>query len=119
MRRLNPIWLMPLVTAGAVAWAQDTDDGVPEAPPPPEIREPLPPKVQDPDEQIEPRVVIRQEEDRTVEEYSINGEVYMIRITPQVGPSYYLIDGDGDGQIDDRQDHMEPVKPAHWKIVEW
>ena len=119
MRRPEPIWLISLVLVGTAAWAQDAEQEVPEAPPPPEIREPLPPKVQDPDEQVEPRVVIRQEEGRTIEEYSMGGQVYMIRITPVSGPPYYLIDGDGDGEIDDRQDHMEPVKPAYWKIVDW
>lgn len=91
-----------------------------DAPPPPPIREPLPPKVQDPDERIEPQVVIRREDDRIVEEYSSGGTVYMIRVTPlDDGPSYYLVDSDGDGVLDDRHDGMDPVKPAYWKIAEW
>lgn len=118
MRNLILASLLPMLAVVTGAWGQDTDQA-PEAPPPPPIREPLPPKVQDPDEQLEPRVVIRQEEGRTVEEYSINGRVYMVRITPVSGPSYYLIDEDGDGELDTRHDGMEPVKPAFWKIVEW
>lgn len=94
-----------------------------EAPPPPPIREPepLPPKIQDPDEQLEPQVVIRQEEDRTVEEYRIGGRVYMLRIIPAVGPAYYLIDTTGDGDFDTRHQHdqLNPVRPAHWRIAEW
>jgi hypothetical protein len=94
-----------------------------EAPPPPPMREPepLPPKVQDPDEQIEPQVVIRREEERTVEEYMSGGVVYMIRIIPDVGPAYYLIDTTGDGNFDARHQHdqIDPVRPAHWKILEW
>lgn len=90
-----------------------------DAPPPPPIREPLPPKVQDPDERLEPEVVIRREEGRTVEEYRSGDRVYMVRIVPDVGPPYYLIDTTGDGLLDHRQEHMEPVKPVYWKIFEW
>lgn len=97
--------------------AQDPPDEP--APPPPPIPEPLPPKIQDQDDQIQPQVVIRREEGRTVEEYSIGGMVYMIRIVPEVGPPYYLIDTTGDGNFDSRHEHMEPVRPAHWKIIEW
>ena len=89
------------------------------APPPPPIRDPLPPKVQDPDEQIEPQVTIRREDDQIIEEYAIGGQVYMIRVVPAVGPPYYLIDTTGDGNFDSRHEHMEPVRPAHWKIFEW
>jgi hypothetical protein len=94
-----------------------------EAPPPPPMREPepLPPKVQDPDEQLEPQVVIRREDERVVEEYSSGGVVYMIRVIPDVGPPYYLIDTTGDGNFDTRHAHddIDPVRPAHWKVVEW
>ena len=101
-----------LVLPGA-AYAQDV-------PPPPPIREPLPPKVQDEDEMIAPEVRIRTEEDgRTVEEYVSNGRVYMVKITPVVGPSYYLLDTTGDGILNIRHDRFEPVKPVYWKIFEW
>ncbi len=94
-----------------------------EAPPPPPMRdpEPLPPKVQNPEDQIEPQVIIRQEEGRMVEEYSSGGVVYMVRIVPDVGPPYFLIDTTGDGNFDSRFQHnqIDPVYPAHWKIKEW
>ena len=89
------------------------------APPPPAIPEPLPPKMQDQDDQIPPQVIIRQEDGRTVEEYSVGGVVYMVKITPAVGPAYYLIDTTGDGNFDSRHEHMEPVRPAHWTIMQW
>jgi hypothetical protein len=80
---------------------------------------PIPPKVQD--EQIEPTVTIREEEDRLIEEYKMNGRVYMVKITPKVGVPYYYIDTDGDGQLEldvDRQ-ALNPVQPVYWKIKEW
>jgi len=100
------------------ALAQQSD--VPPPPPIPEP-EPLPPKVQDPDEQIEPQVVIRQEDGQMIEEYSTNGVVYMIRVVPEVGPAYYLIDTTGDGNFDGRfqHDQINPVVPATWKLIEW
>ena len=110
--------LVPLtLTLTAPLWA-DTPPDAP-APPPPPIREPLPPKVLDPDEQLEPEVTIRREEGQVIEEYAIGGQVYMIRIVPAVGPPFYLIDTTGDGNFDSRHEHMEPVRPAHWKIFEW
>lgn len=111
--------LIPILLMAWPALAQD-EPPQSDAPPPPPIREPLPPKVQDPDEQIQPQVVIRREDDRIVEEYSSDGQVYMIRVTPlEDGPSYYLVDEDGDGSLESRHEHMEPVKPVYWKIAEW
>jgi len=80
---------------------------------------PIPPKVQD--EHIEPTVTIREEEDRLIEEYYMNGQVYMVKITPEAGIPYYYIDTDGDGQLEldvDKQ-ALNPVQPVYWKIKEW
>jgi hypothetical protein len=94
------------------------------APPPvdPDLEKPppLPPKIQD--EQIEPTVTIRDEEDRTVEEYRHNGIVYMVKVTPKKGGvSYYYVDTDGDGtlELDERSRALNPVQPVQWKIAEW
>lgn len=79
----------------------------------------IPPKVQD--EQIEPVVTIREEDGRTIEEYSLNGRVYMVKVTPQGGVPYYYIDTDGDGQLelDMTQQALNPVQPVYWKVKEW
>lgn len=81
--------------------------------------EALPPKVQG--EQLEPTVTIRDEKDRQIEEYRLNGRVYMIKITPKKGIPYYYIDADGDGQLelDENQQTLNPVQPVQWKIKEW
>jgi hypothetical protein len=90
-------------------------------PPPADLAEPppLPPKVQG--EEVIPTVNIRTEEDRLVEEYSLNGRVYMVKITPAKGPPYYYIDEDGDGQLELQpgDDALNPVRPAYWKVKEW
>ncbi|QTF93211.1 DUF2782 domain-containing protein [Halomonas sp. BM-2019] len=49
---------------------------------------------------LEPDITIRQEEDQTIREYRVNGELYAIEIRPSRGPSYYLVDHDGDGNFE-------------------
>ncbi|RAR60803.1 DUF2782 domain-containing protein [Onishia taeanensis] len=66
---------------------------------------------------VEPDVTIRQQEDRTIEEYRVNGQLYAIKITPKVGPSYFLIDEDGDGNFA-RQSGDQVAIPS-WVLVEW
>jgi hypothetical protein len=80
---------------------------------------PIPPKIQD--EQLEPTVTIREEEERTIEEYRFNGRVYMVKVTPKGGIPYYYVDADGDGQLEvdvDKQ-ALNPVQPVYWKVKEW
>ncbi|MBT8063684.1 MAG: DUF2782 domain-containing protein [Xanthomonadales bacterium] len=105
--------------APGILTAQDELEKPPPIPPIDAEDVPIPPKVQD--EQIEPTVTIREEEERVVEEYRMNGQVYMVKITPRGGVPYYYIDTDGDGQLEldvDRQ-ALNPVQPVHWKIKEW
>ena len=72
------------------------------------------------DESLEPEVTIIQRKDATVEEYRINGRLYMVKITPFVGPSYYLLDNDGDGFMEKRigQPYTDVVIPQ-WVIFSW
>ena len=99
--------------------AQEDLEKPPPIPPADSGDVPIPPKVQD--EQIEPTVTIREEEERMIEEYRLNGQIYMVKITPKGGIPYYYIDTDGDGKLEldiDKQ-AMNPVQPVYWKIKEW
>jgi hypothetical protein len=80
---------------------------------------PIPPKV--PQEQIEPTVTIREEEGQRIEEYRLNGRVYMVKVTPEGGIPYYYIDNDGDGrlELDATSGALDPVRPVYWKVKEW
>ncbi len=49
---------------------------------------------------LAPDITTRQEEDRTIREYRINGELYAIEVRPDRGPAYYLVDHDGDGNFE-------------------
>lgn len=105
--------LLPLNLA-----AQDDLERPPEIPPEDAAEQPLPPKVQD--EQVEPTVTIRDEEGKRIEEYSRNGQVYMVKVTPENGVPYYYIDSDGDGRLETSPTKdLEQVKPVYWKVKEW
>lgn len=66
----------------------------------------------------EPEITIRQEADRTIEEYRINGQLYAIKVTPKVGEPYYLVDSEGDGQLEKRQERGRLVVPS-WILFKW
>ena len=69
---------------------------------------------------LEPEVTIVQRGDKVVEEYRLNGNLYMIKITPSKGYPYYLVDSDGDGSLDTRRNDGGPdVVIPRWTIFEW
>ncbi len=67
----------------------------------------------------EPEIRIRTEGDTTVEEYSREGRVYMIKVTPRVGPPYYLIDNTGDGRFMRHDGPLPMTAPAQWRIYQF
>jgi hypothetical protein len=114
-------WIGLLVTGSlvcglALAQTESPENTDPAAPPP---IPPIPPKV--PGEELEPSVVITEREGERIEEYSQNGRVYMIKITPVSGPAYYYLDVDGDGELELREGDrkLNPVQPVYWKLKEW
>ena len=115
MKIHSKLLLVVALAYASAANGQDENDAStdPAAPPP------IPPKITG--EQVEPSVVIRKDEDKLVEEYSLNGKVYMVRITPKIGPPYYYLDEDGDGQLELQpgDEALNPVRPVYWKLKEW
>ncbi|RMF16153.1 MAG: DUF2782 domain-containing protein [Gammaproteobacteria bacterium] len=61
-------------------------------------------------------IVVKAEEDKTLYEYRINGELIQVRVVPKVGPEYYLVPQD-DGSLR-RSDRPRLLLPS-WKILEW
>lgn len=73
-------------------------------------------------EEIEPEVVIIQREDKTIEEYRINGQLYMIKVIPKHAPPYFLLDNDGDGSMESRlgASDLEPdIMIPRWVLFRW
>jgi len=58
----------------------------------------------------EPEVRIIQKGDNKIEEYRLNGRLYMVKVTPSIGLPYYLMDTDGTGQ-------MRQVNPSQRVII--
>ena len=69
---------------------------------------------------IEPAVTLRQYENRVTEEYRINGNLYMIKITPIAGPPYYLVDDSGTGDMEIRRGPAgRDIKIPRWTLLTW
>jgi len=65
----------------------------------------------------EPEVSIRQQGDNTVQEYSRNGRVYMVVVTPRHGPQQtYMVDPQGQW-VDERGQRR--ATPTLYKVLEW
>ena len=121
-RKWNPVLILIFasMTLSAPLMAQADLEKPPPIPPESTEDVPIPPKVQG--EQIEPTVTMREEEERLIEEYRMNGRLYMVKVTPKKGGvSYYYVDTNGDGklELDPDQQALNPVQPVHWKIIEW
>jgi len=46
--------------------------------------------------------IVKRKNGTTVEEYSLHGHIFMVKVMPVVGPAYYLYDSDGDGTFERR-----------------
>ncbi len=67
-----------------------------------------------------PEITITTSGGRTsVEEYRVNGRLYMIKITPAKGFPYYLIDTDGDGDLDSRRNDLQGRPVNQWILFRW
>jgi hypothetical protein len=70
-------------------------------------------------EAVEPDITIREEGQQLITEYRVNGLLYMVRIQPQVGPPYYLLDTDGDGTMDVRESAPRDNAVPQWVLFRW
>ena len=68
----------------------------------------------------EPQITIIESENKTIEEYRINGQLYMIKVTPSKGPPYYIVDTDGDGILESRRNDILPeMMTPQWTLFRW
>ena len=66
----------------------------------------------------EPEVTIKKEGTKTLEEFRINGQLYMIKVNPDNMPSYYLYkDMSGGDWV--RYNTVDPMIVPQWVILEF
>ncbi|MEM7026860.1 MAG: DUF2782 domain-containing protein [Pseudomonadota bacterium] len=88
--------------------------GLEPIPEPPELPDPL-----ESGESIEPEVTIIRKDDAVIEEYRVNGHLYMVKVTPVVGPAYYLLDDNGNGELDTRRSALDDTNVPQWVLFRW
>lgn len=109
-------WLftLALIVISNISMAEKPQELSP-VPEPPEL--PMPVKS---GETLEPDITIIRKGKKTIQEFRKNGVLYMVKIIPAVGPAYYLIDTDGDGNMDVRgSDLDEGTNINQWKLFQW
>jgi hypothetical protein len=80
------------------------------------LPEPPPPPSGMVDAGPEPQVTIVKRGQDKVEEFRVNGRLYMMKVTPPHGKPYYLIDNQGDGKWS-RHDGIETgLRVPMWVI---
>ncbi|MCP5195837.1 MAG: DUF2782 domain-containing protein [Gammaproteobacteria bacterium] len=109
--------LLPLLLAPSLLWAQDAEspaaglEPIPDGPPEASREQNVP----------APEITIRQLGDQgSVEEYRAGGVLYMVRVNPAKGVSYYLVDTDGDGNMDTRYNELQSsLAIPGWVLLRW
>ncbi|MDR2218967.1 MAG: DUF2782 domain-containing protein [Methylobacillus sp.] len=84
-------------------------------PPPSELESP--PQLEpfdDPDSAAEPQVTIIKRDGDTIEEYRIANELYMMKVTPAHGKSYYLVKEAANGGWIRKDGPSEPLSVPQW-----
>jgi len=70
------------------------------------------------DSDIQPSVTIQEHSNRVVEEYRVNNNLYMMKVTPSIGAPYYLVDQDGSGDMEYRRSAYGGQAPQ-WTLFSW
>jgi hypothetical protein len=63
-----------------------------------------------------PAVTITEQKDMTIEEFRAGGRLYMIKITPKIGPPYYLVDDLGDGKFSRHESLDSGLRVPRWTL---
>ncbi|MCS5565649.1 MAG: DUF2782 domain-containing protein [Methylococcales bacterium] len=111
-------FILPLLAYASIAGAVDEPPSAGGLPEPPDL--PLPVESGESLDPGEPEITIRRRSGKTIQEYRVNGVIYMVKIVPDAGPPYYLVDADGDGNMDVRHSNLERnIKIPQWVLFRW
>lgn len=111
MRRLLPILCLAALPVLAQNRPADLQP-MPAVPPPP-------PGITSWDATLEPQVTIKKVDKAKHEEYRINGRLYMVKVTPEGGPPYYLVDQEGNGSLVVQESVTKITRPPMWVLFEF
>jgi hypothetical protein len=106
--RIHSLLLLTLLSTAAMAE---------DAPPPPPL--PAEDTYREVEEGLEPEVTIKRRGKAVIEEYRINGQLYMVKITPSKGLPYYLVDSDRDGSLETRRNSLDDPEVVKWRLFTW
>lgn len=112
--RSLPVFLCALAIA-TLAQAQSPPPLPADAVPPP----PPPASASAGDPELEPQVTIVRRGVDTHEEVRVNGELRYIKVTPRIGPPYFLVP-QGPGQQFIRRDSLDfGLRVPMWQLFSW
>ncbi|MDH5445171.1 MAG: DUF2782 domain-containing protein [Gammaproteobacteria bacterium] len=118
--KIPPLLSMALITGLATSFPVLADQKLEQ---PPEIKEEHTPPAEVIDREKEhlpePEVRIIKRKKVTIEEYRVNGQLRYAKIIPTSGPAYYLVDTDGDGELETRHDNMKNPPIQQWILYQW
>ncbi|OGT21150.1 MAG: hypothetical protein A2V90_07160 [Gammaproteobacteria bacterium RBG_16_57_12] len=101
------LWLVMMMIFPLLGAAEETAD--PSAPP-----------EQAAEEDLVPQVTIIQNDHEVIKEHRVSGKLYMIEINPKKGRTYYLVDTDGDGNLETRYNDLAPgIAIPGWVLKRW
>ncbi|NKC15380.1 MAG: DUF2782 domain-containing protein [Gammaproteobacteria bacterium] len=111
LRWWTTVLIAGLVLLSNAALGQETTDLADVPPPPPPVES---------GEYLEPDVTIVQTREETIYEYRVGGQLRAVKVVPQVGPAYYLVDADGDGRLESTRNPYGPRFLINsWVLFSW
>lgn len=111
MRRLTIL----VIFIPGLAFSETPSNAVPA----PEV--PDPPLPVESGETLDPDITIIRRGTKTIHEYRMDGKLYKVKIVPDIGPAYYMIDSDGDGEMEEvrNSDLEKGLNVQQWQIYSW
>lgn len=107
MRRFIPAVLAAIALSAFAQTAPLKLEPIPEPPPAP------PGSL---DDSLEPQVTITKRGEDKVEEFRMNGKLYMLKVTPPGGVPYYMLDDRGDGSWIRQDSRDSGLRVPMWVI---
>jgi len=72
------------------------------------------------DSDLQPEATVQNYDNRQVEEFRVNNNLYMVKITPKSGKPYYLVDDDGSGEMEVRGNAAgRDIRVPQWSLSNW